>query len=287
MPELPEVETIKNDLKKQALRKKISRVEINIKSAVLGDAKKLINVLENNSFRNIGRRGKLLIFTLAGRKFFLLVHLKMTGQLIYCHEKNKIAGGHNSPETNGCPPTKYSRAIFKFADGSRLFFNDMRRFGYLRLVEGENLKEAVKKYGPEPLNKEFNLAAWKKILSNKKTNIKTLLLNQRLIAGIGNIYADEILFAAGILPNRKVVSLNKKEIEKVYKAIKKILKKAVKYRGTTFSDYVDADGKRGNFVRFLKVYRREKKKCLRCEKGVIQKTKIAGRGTRHCDKCQK
>ena len=125
------------------------------------------------------------------------------------------------------------------------------------------------------------------LVKNEKGNIKAFLLNQKNIAGIGNIYADEILFEAGILPGRKMDSLTKEEIKKLHQAIKKILKKAVKYRGTTFYSYIDARGQRGNFTKFLKVYKREKEKCLRCRKGVIQKTKIAGRGTRYCDKCQK
>ncbi|MEA1937440.1 MAG: bifunctional DNA-formamidopyrimidine glycosylase/DNA-(apurinic or apyrimidinic site) lyase [Patescibacteria group bacterium] len=294
MPELPEVETIKNDLRRKILKKKIKRVDLRLKKIVKSSVKNFVSNLEGSSFEKIERRGKLLIFKLNQKDKYLLIHLRMTGQLIYQKGKRIIAGGHSDNSRDGETrcfyedlPNKHTHIIFHFSDKSKLFFNDLRRFGIVKIVDEKELEEILNNFGAEPLEKSFSLKAFRDLIENKKENIKAFLLNQKYIAGIGNIYADEILFEAGILPSRKIDSLKNKESKKIYQAIRKILKKAVKYRGTSFNDYVDTDGKRGDFLRLLKVYGREKEKCLRCKKGIIQKVKIAGRGTRYCDKCQK
>jgi len=289
MPELPEVETIKNDLRKKILNKKIKKVDLRLKKIVESPAQNFVLDLENNKFKNIKRRGKLLIFTLAKKNKYLTIHLRMTGQLIYQKNKKIIAGGHdNNKNSNDIInlPNKHTHIIFYFSDKSQLFFNDLRRFGVAKIVDEKELKNILNNFGVEPLENSFSLKIFQNIIKNKKGNIKAFLLNQKYIAGIGNIYADEILFEAKILPGRKIDLLKTEEIKKLYQAIKKILKKAVKYRGTTFYSYLDARGKRGNFTKFLKVYKRENKKCLRCKKGIIIKTKIAGRGTRYCGECQ-
>lgn len=287
MPELPEVETIKNDLEKKIINKKIKKVEVRLNKIVRSNLGEFKSVLTGNKFIAIGRRGKLLIFKLASGNKTLLIHLKMTGQLLYCQNSEMIVGSHSLPKVEGDLPNKYTHVIFYFSDKAQLFFNDMRRFGYLKLVGEQELEKIIGTFGIEPLSQEFKLESFKKILAGKKTNIKATLMNQQLIAGIGNIYADEILFQAGILPNRLASSLDDKEIKKVYQAVKIVLKKAIKYRGTTFSDYIDASGDKGGFIEFLKVYQREGEKCLRCKNGIIVKSKIAGRGTRYCQKCQK
>ena len=293
MPELPEVETIKNDLKQKILKKKIKRVDLRLKKIVKSPAKSFVLDLEGNSFRNIKRRGKLLIFSVETRQClvpttkYLIIHLRMTGQLIYRKGKKITAGGHSDNGNVIDLPNKHTHIIFYFSDKSQLFFNDLRRFGVVKIVDKKELEEILNNFGVEPLEKSFSLKIFRTLTKNKKENSKAFLLNQKYIAGIGNIYADEILFEAGVLPSRKIDSLKDEEIRKLYQATKKILRKAVKYRGTSFNDYVDADGKKGEFLRLLKVYGREKEKCLKCKKGVIQKTKLAGRGTRYCDKCQK
>ena len=300
MPELPEVETIKNDLKEKILNKKIKKVDLRLKKIVKSSARNFALDLEGNNFKDIKRRGKLLIFGVGTghcpvpTNKYLLIHLRMTGQLIYQKNKKIIAGGHSDggrdealPRLYNDLPNKHTHIIFYFSDKSQLFFNDLRRFGVVKIVNEKELEEIIDDFGIEPLEKSFSLKVFKDIIGNKSGNVKAFLLNQKYIAGIGNIYADEILFEAKILPNRKVISLKIEEIKKLYQAIRKILKKAVKYRGTTFNSYIDTRGQRGNFTRFLKVYGREKKKCLRCKKGMIIKTKIAGRGTRYCDECQK
>lgn len=287
MPELPEVETIVRDLKKKILKKKIVKVEVKLKRIIKGSVSRFVSILKNNNIVDIRRRGKLLIFDLSTKDKHLIIHLKMTGQLIYKKGKKIIAGGHEQKNTVDNVPNKYSHVRIHFKDKSTLFFNDLRQFGFLKIVNTKELNEYLVNYGIEPLSKEFTLKSFKEIVKNRRGNIKAFLLNQKHIAGLGNIYVDESLFIAGIRPTRKLDKLKNTEKEKLFKAIKSILKKAIKARGTTFNSYVDADGNKGGFVKLLKVYGRDGKECKRCKGGEIEKIRIAGRGTRYCPKCQK
>lgn len=285
MPELPEVETICRDLSKKILRKKI--IAINVKTARLvnNGVKTFQNKLISNQFIDINRRGKLIYLTLKSHDF-LLVHLKMTGQLIYQEKDHIIAGGHSYASFDFNLPNKYSQVIFKFIDKSELFFNDMRTFGYMQIVTKSDLHNVLSKYGIEPLTKAFSLANFTKALQGRKTNIKAILLNQHIIAGIGNIYADEICFYAHVLPERSAASLTTVEIKKLWQGAQTIIRQAIKYRGTTFNDYRDADGNKGNFSQHLKVFHKNGQQCPRCRKAIIKKIKLAGRGTHFCPHCQ-
>jgi len=285
MPELPEVETIKNDLSKKILGKKITSIKISKPKIVKSSIVNFRKVLKNSYFEKIDRIGKLMIFILNKSDKFLLVHLKMTGQLIYVSKKNIIPGGHNYPKIDKLP-NKFSHIIFTFSDNSKLFYNDIRRFGYLKIANQKELEEVFSNFGLDPITNKFTKNDFLKILNSKKTNIKAFLLNQKYIAGIGNIYADEILFDSKIKPSRNIYSLSRIEKEMIYFAIKKILKKAIKMRGTTFSNYVDGKGNKGNFTKLLKVYQRENKKCFNCSRK-IKKIRICGRGTHYCSNCQK
>jgi len=285
MPELPEVETIKNDLREKIVDKKISDIEIFNQKIIRNLAKYFNEKLIKKCFTNIERRGKLIIFKI-DNNFFLLVHLRMTGQLIYQNKKEIIAGGHEQKALAEKLPNKHTHVAIKFADNSILYYNDLRRFGFLKIVDKEELVRELKKFGPEPLSKDFDVEYFKEKLKNKNIAIKKFLLDQKNIAGIGNIYADEVLFAAQILPNRRAGSLNGQEIELMVGEIKKILLQAIKFRGTTFNNYRDSMGKRGNFSQRLKVYGHGGEKCEGCG-GLLQKIKIGGRGTVYCEKCQK
>lgn len=304
MPELPEVETIRRDLSARLLGQKITSVNILSPKTASQPAVFLKKTLVGRRIIKIIRRGKLLIFQLtpvkkkfgAGKKEisssatsltafdYLLIHLKMTGQLIYISDFAVSVGG--------ALPNKYTRAIIVFAAsgralGGRLFFNDLRKFGYLRLATASELKTLLNNnYGPEPLTSNFSLAVLGNALKNKKIKIKPLLLNQKLIAGLGNIYADEALWLARINPERPAGSLKPREIKKLRQAINRIIKQAIKYRGTTFNNYVDSRGRRGNFYNLLKVYGRQGEKCPNCH-GPISKKKVAGRGAHYCPRCQK
>jgi formamidopyrimidine-DNA glycosylase len=156
----------------------------------------------------------------------------------------------------------------------------------MKIVDADNLKKIKNNYGIEPLTSNFKFSEFKKVFFKKKINVKALLLNQKLLSGIGNIYADEILFDANINPKMAAGKLLIKQIEAIYRSVKKIIKKAIKHRGTTFSDYRDTSGRKGNFSRFLRVYGREGEKCVKCG-NPIKKIKLGGRGTRFCEKCQK
>ena len=286
MPELPEVETIVKDLRKKIVSQKIIDIDIRLKKIVKNKPDVFCRILINKSFQKIIRRGKYIFFQIKQEKKYLMIHLRMTGQLIYQKGDKIIAGGHSDRKNILEFPNKQTHIIFYFKNGSRLFYNDQRQFGILKIINQEEFNLIDRKQGIEPLADNFSLQKFKELISRKKKNIKAFLLDQSLIAGIGNIYADESLFKAGISPFRKTSDLNEKEKTALYRAVRHLLKKALKYRGTTFNDYRDAYGRQGNFLNKLKIYGRDGKKCFRCGKE-IKKVKLAGRGTRYCSYCQK
>lgn len=286
MPELPEVETIRRGLRRKIVGKEIKAVTVKKSRLVKGVTKKFISTLKGNAIRDISRRGKLLIFKLSKSKQFLLIHLKLTGQLVYQKGRQIVGGGHGELEDEKLPG-KHTHIIFDFADGSRLFFNDLRQFGYMKLVDEKGLKKVLAEFGVEPLDKDFTFGKFRDIIDKRKVAVKQVLMNQKLIAGLGNIYADEVCFYAKVRPNRKASSLSNKEIKELYQGCKKILKQAIAKRGTTFNNYRDADGNIGGFRKILKIYHRQGQKCKRCKKGIIKKIRIAGRGTHFCPVCQR
>jgi formamidopyrimidine-DNA glycosylase len=292
MPELPEVETIRRDLAALLVGRKVSAVQILSAKTAQPNAAFFIKHLSGRKLVGIERRGKLLIFRLNPvrlRPDYLLIHLKMTGQLIYIDRKARVAGGHSleSNSVGGELPNKHTRAIIGFTGGGRLFFNDLRKFGYLKLVSRPELEKILdNNYGPEPLTKTFTADFLSSVLRGRKIKIKAALLDQKLIAGLGNIYVDESLYAARIKPQRLAGSLKPAETRKLWSEINRIIKKAIEYRGTTFSDYVDSRGRKGNFSRWLQVYGRKGGACPNCHKPLL-KTKVAGRGTHYCQYCQK
>ena len=285
MPELPEVETIRQDLKKYLISKKIKNIEIVLERLVKNKKNEFLKSLKNKTVKDIRRVGKLIILEMDNAKY-LLVHLKMTGQLVYSSKKINLAGGHSTGDNPEFERNKYSYIIFTFDDDSKLYFNDMRTFGYMKVVNGGELVETIESYGIEPLQKNFSIEKLKEIIKSRKINIKNLLLNQKLVAGIGNIYADEILFRAGVRPDRIANTLSDEEIKKIFNSSNTIIKKAIKARGTTFNNYVDARGKKGSFVKLLQVYGRGGEQCNKC-KNKLTKIKLNGRGTVYCSQCQK
>ena len=223
--------------------------------------------LNGKKIVGVKRRAKILIIEFAD-KTALIFHLKLTGQLIF----------------NGTPG-EYTRRIFNFNDGNRLVFNDARKFGWSKMVKEQGLKDIEKKLGPEP----FDIAEEQFVLMLAKrpqTKIKPLLMDQKFIAGIGNIYADEILFASGIHPLRQVKTLDKKEIHLLFANIKKILKAAVQSGGSSVRSYLDALGQKGGFAKYHKVYQKTGQKCAKCG-SIIQRIRLGGRSAHFCPKCQK
>lgn len=275
MPELPEVETIKRQLQKAILGKKISKVEVFLPKLVKVPVAKFKKTVEGTVIKNIWRRAKLLGFNLSNG-YSLVIHLKLTGQLIFIK--------HVTCNTR----QKHTHLIYQFTDGSGLLHNDLIRFGYVKLIETHRLSDFFKKenLGPEPLE-DFYIDDLMTMLQKKpKAKIKPLLMDQTFIAGIGNLYADEILFFAGVHPERKVASLKPKEIKKIYQGIQKILSEAIKYQGSSVNTYLDIYGRQGNFVPRLKVYRRDGERCLKCEE-TIKRIKLGSRSAHFCPNCQK
>lgn len=266
MPELPEVETIKRDLQKNLLGKKIIKVCLHNPKVIRQPAPAVFKKsLQGLIIRKILRQAKLLIFELSDGRA-LTVHLKMTGQLVYPGSAKK------------------SRVSFYLSDGNILDFNDQRLFGELRLVDDWKKLKFVQKLGPEPF--DLNPCDFKNMLSKKKTAIKPLLMDQTFISGIGNLYAAEILFKAKIDPQREAQSLTEKEKEAIFKETKKVLNSAIKHGGSSVDDYVRLSGKPGDYLRFHRVYNRAGKPCFVCGQTVKRITQ-GGRGTYFCAKCQK
>ena len=199
-----------------------------------------------------------------------------------------IVGGH--PQTGGTDnlPNKYTRLIFNFTDGSRLFFNDLRKFGWVRWLDQAALDFLLTGHGLEPLEPEFTLSAFQQIVARyPKRKIKQILLDQKLIAGVGNIYADETCFAARVLPMRIIKTLTARETKDLHHHLIRILKLAISKKGTSSRNYRRSDGTAGNFMSYLKVYGRANLKCKICKQEVIHKIKLNGRGTHYCPNCQK
>jgi formamidopyrimidine-DNA glycosylase len=286
MPELPEVETIKRELAKILQGKIISEVEILWPKTVSPTT--VINftkIVTGKKIINLERRAKMLIIHL-NNKVSLIIHLKMTGQLIFVPKSGKIiSGGH--PTNNIQTPGRHTRLIFNFKDGSKLYFNDLRKFGWVKILDEKLKKYIDTEVGIEPLSKTFATANLKKILERyPNRTVKQVLLDQHLIAGIGNIYADESAFLSKVLPMRKINTLTEKEITDLHKNIINVLKLSIQKKGTSSKNYVRSNGQKGGFVPYLMVYGRKGETCKRCGTKII-KIKHAGRGTHYCPKCQK
>jgi len=266
MPELPEVETIKKDLEKVILGKRIAKISVHNPKVIREPQVEVFKKsLSGVVIKNILRRAKLLIFELSNGKA-LAVHLKMTGQLVY------PGGGAQS------------RVAIHFADGSILDFNDQRLFGELRLVKDWRQLRFVQTLGAEPF--DLTYPEFKDMLAKKKTRIKPLLMDQSFISGIGNIYACEILFRARISPERSTQSLTESEKKTLYQKIKQVLSSAIKHGGSSVDDYVRVSGKNGEYGKLHQVYGREGKPCYICKKPV-KRIAQGGRGTYFCTQCQK
>ena len=291
MPELPEVETIRQDLRTVVRGKEITAVKITKPKMVVGSVRGLTKFLTGQIIADIDRRAKLLMVSFRGSDQALLLHLKMTGQLIYQSKKDMIAGGHSWPPVAETLPNKYSHIIITFHDGAQLFFNDLRQFGYVQLVSTEEKNMIVHTYGIEPLTPAFTWENFRDAIDRRATAIKNVLLNQAVIAGLGNIYVDESCFLARIRPTRLANGLTHDELRALYRACQQVIRQAIKHRGTTFNSYRDTRGRTGNFVKKLKIYGRAGEPCLRpaCQQvsAILKRTKVNGRGTVYCPTCQK
>jgi formamidopyrimidine-DNA glycosylase len=288
MPELPEVETIKLGLQKCLIGYRIEDIKILIPKMFSGSPKQIIGA----KIVGLKRIGKSLIIEL-DNNFVLAIHLKMTGQLIYSDEKTKKL--ILSLKIGGTTlPSKYSHIIFSLDNNAKLYYNDLRQFGWIKVVRKDQLMNLpfFKEMGPEPpvakamVGRALTLDKFREILSRSNITIKVLLMDQKKISGVGNIYANDALFEAGIDPRRKAKSLSLEEIEKLYQAILEVLRSGLEYGGSSDENFVNALGQEGNYQDHTLIYGREEKKCEICG-GKIQKIKLGGRGTYFCPSCQR
>ena len=287
MPELPEVETIRIGLSKLLPDLVIKDVVHDWPKSFPNAPADVARFMVGAKIISVRRRAKVLIIELSS-KYSLVIHLKMTGQLVFVGKK-RFGAGHPNDDLIANLPAKSTRVTIDFTDGSKLFFNDQRKFGWMRLLPTVEVPEIdfFKKVGPEPLEDDFSPSDFiDRLLRRKKTSIKAALLDQTVIAGVGNIYADESLWAAKIHPALAVSRVPKTKLVTLYNELRNILQLSIKKGGSTDRNYVDSQGKKGSYLTFAQVFRREGQPCPRCG-ATIEKIRVAGRGTHICPYCQK
>ncbi len=302
MPELPEVENLRRGLLERVRGQKIKKISIFVPKMIWSKGgrrqnspakvREFVRGLTGETIQDIERRAKNLIFHFRSGKI-LLVHLKMSGQFAYIsnHASPKVRafqGGHPIELSETELPNKHTRVIFELSKGT-LYYNDPRMFGYLLYypdIEALIKTNHFHKLGLEPFDSHFDLTYFEKELKARKSKIKTVLMDQSVVTGLGNIYCDEALFAAGIHPARPANSLKPNEIKKLYISIRHILQKAIEAGGSSVVSYRLVDGSRGNYAREHRVYNKAGKPCVICGEE-LKKTVINGRTTVFCASCQK
>lgn len=288
MPELPEVETVRRGLQELIPGKTVKAAYAIDSPKSFPNAKADVdNFLLGSNILTVKRRAKVLLIEL-NSKYSLVIHLKMTGQLVFRGEQ-VFGAGHPNDSLIGKLPDRSTRVVIEFTDGSKLFFNDQRKFGWVKLMptlEVPNI-DFMKKVGPEPLEDDFTAEQFAKRFERRaKTNVKAALLDQTVVAGVGNIYADESLWGAKIDPHRLVGSLSNADFMNLYSELRDVMNLAIEKGGSTDKNYVNAEGKRGSYMDFARVFRREGQECPRCGHKIV-KIRWAGRGTHICKNCQK
>ncbi len=287
MPELPEVETVRTGLEKLIVGKSIENITHDWEKSFPNDPASVSQFAIGSRITAAKRRAKVLLIELSSN-YTLMTHLKMTGQLVYVGNE-RFGAGHPNDSLINKLPDKSTRVTIKFTDGSNLFFNDQRKFGWMKLLPNELVSEEpfMQKVGPEPLEIEFTDKIFvQRVRRRKNSNIKAVLLDQTVLAGVGNIYADESLWSAKIHPATIVKDMSDKQLKLLHHELLAVLKLSIEKGGSTDRNYVNAEGKKGSYIDFAKVFRREGKPCSRCG-ATIEKTRVAGRGTHLCPTCQK
>lgn len=286
MPELPEVETVRRGLAELIVGKTVVSETHDTLKGFPNTPEDVASFLVDAQVREVRRRAKVLIIDLS-TDYSLLIHLKMTGQLVFVGD-TRFGAGHPNDSLVGSLPDKSTRVTLGFSDGSQLFFNDQRKFGWMRLmptVEIPNI-DFMQKVGPEPLAADFTPQDFiQRLRRRSKTNIKAALLDQTVIAGVGNIYADESLWGARIHPRRLVSNVTDAELEVLYTELRTVMNLAIEKGGSSNHTYINAKGKKGSYMDFARAFRREGLPCPRCG-APIEKSRVAGRGTHTCPVCQ-
>ncbi|MBI5357557.1 bifunctional DNA-formamidopyrimidine glycosylase/DNA-(apurinic or apyrimidinic site) lyase [Candidatus Saccharibacteria bacterium] len=287
MPELPEVEIVKRGLAELIIGLKIKEVDSSWHKSFQASKTDTAQFLLGAKIISVRRRAKVLIIDLDS-KYSLVIHLKMTGQLVLRSDAAVFGAGHPNDSLVAKLPDRSTRVVITFDQG-KLFFNDQRKFGWIKLlptIEIPNI-DFFKKVGPEPLASDFKSVDFVERFKRKQNSlIKAALLDQTVIAGVGNIYADESLWAAKIHPSNKVKDVSDAKLKLLFEELKFVLKLSIEKGGSTDKNYVNAEGKKGSYLSFARVFRRENQPCPRCGT-TIEKIRVASRGTHICPKCQR
>jgi formamidopyrimidine-DNA glycosylase len=293
MPELPEVETIARQLQAVLLGKVIKTAEVLREKSFIGSSERL----SEKAIKRVSRKAKTIIIELEGtgnEEQVILIHLKMTGQLIYLEQgigieesENRIVGGHPTDDWVKSLPSKHTRVIIKFTDGSTLFFNDMRVFGWVKVINNFQFSIFKNKLPPDIIDTEYTVEYLAKVIKSSSRAVKLILLDQAKIGGLGNIYVNDALWEAGAKPTRSGRTLTKQEIDRIYQATITVIRRGIAAGGASESTYKHINGLGGTYQNEVRVYKREGQPCFREDGGIITKIKLGGRGTFYCPVFQK
>ncbi|RWZ78429.1 MAG: bifunctional DNA-formamidopyrimidine glycosylase/DNA-(apurinic or apyrimidinic site) lyase [Candidatus Microsaccharimonas sossegonensis] len=287
MPELPEVETVRRGLSELILGKILTSAIYDTPKSFPNAQNDVKQFLVSATVTAIRRRAKVLMIDLSSG-YSLVVHLKMTGQLVFVDQQTRFGAGHPNDSLVNALPDRSTRMTLEFNDGSQLFFNDQRKFGWVRLMPTKEIPQLafMQKVGPEPLEPDFTVAQFVERFKRRgRTNIKAAMLDQSVVAGVGNIYADESLWGAKLHPMRLVGTISSAEFKKLYTELRSVMNLSIEKGGSSNRNYVNAEGKRGSYMDVERVFRREGLPCPRCGT-TIEKLRVAGRGTHICPYCQ-
>jgi len=290
MPELPEVEVVKRSLISKTQNLIVKAVKINDCRLRYKIDKNKIKKIIGLKFKKIHRRSKYLLFFFDKEDIVMLVHLGMTGKFFFINHKKKKYKTSFYYQLNEHKDKKHDHIIFNLSNNRKLIYNDVRKFGFIKFIKKVNLDQNVhlKYLGPEPLSTKFNIKYFQNYIIGKKRNIKNLLMDQKFISGLGNIYVNEILFFSGIKPAKKIKKLETLEIKKIIKFSKKIISKSITLGGSSIKDFSSSSGKKGLFQQYFSVYGKKGENCpkFKCT-GKIRKIIINNRSSFFCNKCQK
>lgn len=287
MPELPEVETVRRGLAGLIIGQSIKNVVHDTDKSFPNTPTDVRAFLVGATIIDIRRRAKVLLIDLSTH-YTVMTHLKMTGQMVYVANDTRFGAGHPNESLVNVLPDRSTRVTLTFDDGAQLFFNDQRKFGWMKLLPTVEVPhiDFMKKVGPEPLEATFTSEMFAARFQRRaRSSIKAALLDQTVVAGVGNIYADEALWGAKVHPQRVVSSLSPEDFQRIYHELRSVMTLAIEKGGSSDRNYVNAEGKRGSYLDFARAFRREGLPCPRCETP-IEKLRVAGRGTHICPYCQ-
>ena len=289
MPELPEVEVVKKSLINKTQNLIVKAVKINDGRLRYKIDRNKIKKIIGLKFKKISRRSKYLLFFF-NKDVVMLVHLGMTGKFFFVNRKRTKYKTSFYYDINEDKDKKHDRIIFNLSNNQKLIYNDVRKFGFIKFIQRASLEQNahLKHLGPEPMSAKFNIGYFKDYMTGKERNIKNILMDQKFISGLGNIYVNEILFLSGVKPVKKIKKLTDVEIKKIIKFTKKIISKAIILGGSSIKDFSSSSGKKGSFQQYFNVYGKKGENCpkVKC-KGKIKKIVVSNRASFFCNKCQK